>query len=152
MTVGDDDLDGFEPYEDSAFFEAVRKADCWRDATKPPRSSKQKRGDLSRLAELLRLRLVDAPTGLLLTREESELFVDLLSRHDLKQKPGGRKVPAYKRSSWAELRLEIAAESVRYYQRRRLSFAAAVERVARENYVPEKALQSYLRGKLHSDR
>jgi hypothetical protein len=104
------------------------------------------------LVELLRLALVNSPAGVTLSRAECELLIDLLSRHELRQKAGGRKTPVYKRSSWAELKLEIAADSVRYYQRKGLSFDAAVERVARDNYVPAPSLRSYLRGKLHPDR
>jgi hypothetical protein len=121
-------LDGFERHNDSAWFAAIRAADTWRDAARP---GPKKSGDMGQLVDLLRTRLVDA-SAVTLTREECELLVDLLSRHQLKQKAGGRKVPAYKRASWAELKLEIAAESVRYYQSKGLSLDQAVDRVATE--------------------
>lgn len=148
--VDDDDLDGFENFEASAWFAAIRAADRWRDTTKPGR---KKYGDLGRLVDLLRTRLVDAGGDVTLTRTECELLIDLLSRHQLNQKRGGRKLPAYKRASWAELRLEIAAETVRYYQRKGLSFEKAVERTtAPKGYVTAAALRSRMRGKLHPDR
>jgi hypothetical protein len=146
--VQDDDLDGFEKYDDSAWFAAIRAADCWRDATKP---GPKKSGDLCQLVDLLRTRLVDARANLL-TRKECELLIDLLSRHQLKQKAGGRKVPGYKRSSWAELKLEIAGESVRYYQSKGLPLDAAIERAVRERYVSAKALRQYMRQQLHFER
>jgi hypothetical protein len=146
--VQDDDLDGFENYAASAWFAAIRKADRWRDATKP---GAKKSGDLSQLVDLLRTRAVDAPT-VTMTREECELLIDLLSRHQLQQKAGGRKVPAYKRLSYAELKLEIAAESVRYYQNKGLSFDKAIDRVARESYVSARALRLYMRQQLHFER
>lgn len=148
--IDDEDLDGFENYEASAWFAAIRAADRWRDATK---HGAKKYGDLGRLVDLLRTRLVDAGGDVTITRTECELLIDLLSRHQLNQKPGGRKLPAYKRASWAELRLEIAAETVRFYQRRGLSFEKAVERTtAPRGYVTAAALQSYMRGKMHPDR
>jgi hypothetical protein len=37
--MADDDLDGFETYEPSGWFAAIRFADTWRDASAPgPRS------------------------------------------------------------------------------------------------------------------
>lgn len=149
VTVEDDDIDGFEKYDNSAWFAAIRTADTWRDATKPGR---KKPGNLGRLVDLLRARLVDAHAEVTMTREECEVLIDLLARHKLQQKAGGRKVPAYKRASWAELKLEIAAESVRYYQSVGLSFDAAVERTLRHAYVGESALKLHLQGRLGSTR
>jgi hypothetical protein len=145
----DDDLDGFEKYDDSAWFAAIRAADTWYDATKP--GDRKKPGDLGQLVDSLRARLVDA-AAVTLACEECELLIDLLSRHTLKQKAGGRKTPAYKRASWAELKLEIAAETVRYYQSKGLSLDAAVERTVRHAYIGESALKLHLRGRLGSTR
>jgi hypothetical protein len=145
VTVEDDDLDGFEKYDDAAWFAAIRTADTWRDATKP--GGRKKPGNLGRLVDLLCMRLMDAGAEVVLTREECELLIDLLSRHQLKQKAGGRKVPAYKRASWAQLKLEIAAESVRYYQDKGLSLDAAVEQTVRHYFVGENALRLHLQGR-----
>jgi hypothetical protein len=143
------ELDGFERYEDSAWFAAIRAADRWRDATlKSPKKS----GDLSLLVDLLRSKLIDARGDVTLTQDECELLIDLLSRHQLRQKQGGRTVPAYKRSSWAELKLEIAEESVRYYQSKGLSLKAAVERVTANSFVEEKALMLHIQNRLHPER
>lgn len=147
--MGDDDLDGFENYDNSAWFAAIRAADTWRDVSKP---GPKKTGDLSQLVDLLRRKPVDARGDVTLTRDECELLIDLLSRHRLKQKPGGRRVPAYRRSSWADLKLEIAAESVRHYQRKGLKLKDAVERVAASSYVTAAALMLHIKHRLHPDR
>ncbi|HYP30756.1 MAG TPA: hypothetical protein VES00_02715 [Burkholderiaceae bacterium] len=145
-----DDLDGFERYEDSAMFEAIRVADCWR--ANKSEGGTNRRGDLSRLVRLLRHQLTN--DGLVLTRAEADLLIDLLKRHRLKAKPGGRPLPTYKRASWAELKLEFAAERVRRLMRDGLSLDAAIWQVFDdEGYgVPAKALRSYLRGRLHPER
>jgi hypothetical protein len=145
----EDDLDGFEHYDDSAWFAAIRAADTWRDATAP---GPKKSGDLSSLVNLLRVKLMDAHGAVTMTREECELLIDLLSRHRLKQKPGGRKVPTYKRSSRAELRLEIALETVRYFQSKGMKADDAVERTAREGNYQAAALRRYKRNQMHPER
>src|SRR5262249_42046373 len=162
----DDDLDGSETYKPSAFFAAIRAADMWRDATMPVALKTgdvkldaaapvvpKRTGDMSRLVDLLRLRLAQSDTEVTMTREELELLIDLLSRHDLKQKAGGRPVPAYRQASWAELKLETAAEWVQHYQSTGLKFEDAIDHVANEDKIANvtaKALKLYIRGRLHS--
>jgi hypothetical protein len=136
----DDGLDGFETYEDSAWFAAVRAADTWRDASL---RGPKKNGDLGELVVMLcsKLTKTAATEQVNLKREECELLIGLLSRHRFKQKPGGRKVPLYKRSR-AELKLEIAAKMLRYYQDRGLSDERAVELVSRKGYVKASTLEA----------
>jgi hypothetical protein len=146
----DDDLNGFEKYEDSAWFAAIRKADRWRDATLKGR---KKSSDLTPLVCLLSTKLFNSDgKGVMLTQQECELLIDLLSCHDLQQKPGGRKVPAYKRASWADLKLEIAAEGVRYLEGNGCPRDEAIKQVARTYYVREDALRLFVQQRLHPDR
>jgi hypothetical protein len=128
-------------------------ADTWRDATNPllvkPTSSGGPliTGDLRPLTSLLCSKVGDDGT-LTLTREESELLIDLLSRHCLKGLAGGRQTPIYKGATEAELKLLYAAEWVRYWESQGRSHDDAVNLGAREIIgVSAEALRLFMRGR-----
>jgi len=163
----DQDLDGCETYEPSAFFAAIRMADRWRR----PATSKtgdamldamalvvpKMTGDTSRLVEFLLsiLKRSRSERQIAMKRDDFELLIDLLSRHKLTRKPGNQRVPIYRQASWADLQLDMQAEWVRGYQETGLKVEDAVERAAAERLLDvnkKEALISYIRGRLHPDR
>jgi len=151
----EDEFDGLDLPEDSAWFAAIKAADCWHDQTGTKKKLKKlkKAGDLGRLVELLRAKAVGAQANTVtMTRAECELLIDLLSRHFLKQKAGGRRVPAYKQSSLADFRADVAVEFVRALESKGADREQAIKLAVKNGYASEGTVRARLRGKLHPDR
>jgi hypothetical protein len=154
----DQDLDGCETYEPSAFFAAIRAADRWRNTAASIVPKKTENGDMTRLVEFLLLKLEQARSDkqVIMDREEFALLIDLLWRHKLVRRPGEQRDPIYREASWTDLQLELVAQYVRYYQSTGLTFADAVDRVVDQDQwidaEKKEALILYMRGRLHPDR
>jgi hypothetical protein len=143
-----DDLDGFEKYEDSAWLSAIRAADRWRDATARGKTE----SDTGPLVTLLSAKLLNAGgQPVTLTAVECELLIDLLRRHQLQQRAGGRTTPAYKRTV-ADLRLEIADEFVEALVKNGSKEEDAIKRATDKSYVAAETLRLYRQGRVHAER
>jgi hypothetical protein len=88
-----------------------------------------------------------------LSDEARELVADLLSRHQLKRKPGGRARPAYEDPSDDQINVMAAADD--YHERGRKrgeSRDKAIARLAREYGCAEYQLRNYLDGSTRQAR
>lgn len=138
-------------FEESAWLQAIIAADRWRDATWPGGVSSPAEGDTSRIVALLRARLDASADPISFGRLEIQLLADLLDRHRLRQKPGGRRVPVY-RNSWAELRVEVPSALVDDLRASGMSLREALKAVAGDDRHLLRQLETFRAGKRGSSR
>jgi len=138
-------------FKESAWLQAIIAADRWRDGTWPAGVLSPAEGDTSSIVALLRARLDASAETIGFGRLEIQLLADLLDRHCLRQKPGGRRVPVY-RNSWAELRVEAPSALVDDLRASGMSLREALKTVAGDDHHLLRQLEAFRARKRGSSR